>query len=43
LNGGPDLTGKNIKVARDAAGIWACTTTVADKLKPKGCTAGATS
>lgn len=43
LIGGPDLTGKNIKVARDAAGVWACTTTVADKLKPKGCTAGATS
>ena len=39
LIGGPDLTGKHITVARDAAGVWKCTSDVADKLKPKNCTA----
>jgi type IV pilus assembly protein PilA len=43
--GGPDVATKVIKWARSAAGVWACTTDVVDKLKPKGCvaaTAGAT-
>lgn len=37
MNGGPDVGTKTIQWARDAAGVWACTTSVKDSLKPKGC------
>ena len=37
MKGGSDVLDKKIKWARDAAGVWACTTDVVAKLKPKQC------
>jgi type IV pilus assembly protein PilA len=39
LSGGPDVQGNTIQWARDAAGVWACTTNVKTNLIPKACTA----
>ncbi|MDD2711528.1 MAG: pilin [Simplicispira sp.] len=38
MAGGTDVVGKKIKWARDAAGVWVCTSDVAAKIKPKQCT-----
>jgi type IV pilus assembly protein PilA len=39
LVGGPDVTTQPITWARDAAGVWTCTTGVPQRLRPQGCAA----
>ncbi|MGF1680696.1 pilin [Photobacterium minamisatsumaniensis] len=33
----PETAGKNVKLARDSAGTWTCTSSVSAEIKPKGC------
>ncbi len=48
IAGGTQVQGKKIRLSRTAdtgtgtTGAWTCTTSVVEKLAPKGCTAGAT-
>lgn len=36
------VSSSKIQLARDANGLWTCSTTVTSEIAPKGCTAGAT-
>ncbi|HAS6307636.1 TPA: prepilin-type N-terminal cleavage/methylation domain-containing protein [Vibrio vulnificus] len=36
------ISGSKIQIARDANGLWTCSTTLASEVAPKGCSANAT-